>query len=147
MDWRRGFTLIELMVTIGIIALLASLVLASLSTARDKASDAAIKSGLVQLRSQAALYFSKNGNYGSSPSSVSPSCVNIGTMFGSDSNIQALILKINADSGGTAVCRFSPGSNGAWRVASPLRTDPAFGWCVDSTGASKQIALPAGSTC
>src|SRR3990167_736456 len=55
MQKTRGFTLIELLVVIAIIGLLSSIVLASLSTARDKGKDAAIQSDLNTIRNQAEL--------------------------------------------------------------------------------------------
>lgn len=58
----RGFTLIELLVVIAIIGILASVVLASLNTARDKGSDAAIKSNLNNARAQAELFYDDAGN-------------------------------------------------------------------------------------
>ncbi len=59
----RGFTLIELLVVIAIIGILASVVFASLNSARDKGSDAAVKSNLVNNRAQAELYYTNNLSY------------------------------------------------------------------------------------
>lgn len=60
---NKGFTLIELLVVIAIIGILASVVLASLNSARDKGADAAIKSNLNNARAQAELFYDTNGNY------------------------------------------------------------------------------------
>jgi len=63
MQKRKGFTLIELLVVIAIISILASVVLASLNTAREKARDAKRISDVKQLQYALELYFDDNGGY------------------------------------------------------------------------------------
>jgi prepilin-type N-terminal cleavage/methylation domain-containing protein len=60
---NKGFTLIELLVVIAIIGILASVVLASLSSARDKGKDAAVKSQLSSMRAQAEIFYSVGETY------------------------------------------------------------------------------------
>ena len=58
---NRGFTLIELLVVIAIIGVLASVVLASLNTARRKARDARRITDLKQIELALQLYFDGTG--------------------------------------------------------------------------------------
>lgn len=68
---QRGFTLIELLVVIAIIGLLASIILASLDSARVKGRDARRKADINQIRNALALYADdNNGNYPSSPTTL-----------------------------------------------------------------------------
>ena len=60
---KKGFTLIELLVVISIIALLASIVLASLNSARVKARDARRIADLNQIRTALEFFFDTNGFY------------------------------------------------------------------------------------
>jgi type II secretion system protein G len=74
---QKGFTLIELLVVIAVIGILASVVLASLNSARGKGRDAKRLSDLKQVQTALELYYSTNGSYPSTSGSWrsgSPSC-------------------------------------------------------------------------
>lgn len=60
---RRGFTLIELLVVIAIIGILASIVLASLNTARLKGRDARRLADLKEIQTALDLYYSNHNAY------------------------------------------------------------------------------------
>jgi type II secretion system protein G len=60
---KKGFTLLELLVVIAIIGVLASIVMASLNSARSKARDAKRFQDLKQLQIAVESYYSQNGVY------------------------------------------------------------------------------------
>lgn len=60
---QKGFTLIELLVVIAVIGILASVVLASLNSARAKARDAKRVSELKAVSTALELYYDKYGYY------------------------------------------------------------------------------------
>lgn len=59
----RGFTLIELLVVIAIIGVLSSVVLASLNSARQRARDAAVKTGVRELSTLMQLEYNDTGSF------------------------------------------------------------------------------------
>ena len=125
----RGFTLIELLVVIAIIGVLSAVVLASLNTARSKGNDAAIKSNLATISTQAELYYDSNSNsYG-----TASACTTAGT-FVAEATIAQAISQIDSanGSGGLVTC----GSSGsAYMVSSARPSGQASAyWCIDSTG-------------
>lgn len=70
----KAFTLIELLVTISIIGVLSSIILISLSSARNKSNEAVIIQNLTQFRNLYELAYSNNGDY----SALQPSTVGAG---------------------------------------------------------------------
>jgi len=60
---QYGFTLIELLVVIAIISLLSSIIMASVSSAREKARDSKRISDIRQVQIAIDLYYDENGQY------------------------------------------------------------------------------------
>lgn len=129
----RGFTLIELLVVIAIIGILASVVLASLNTAREKGTDAAIQASVNNVRAQAEIVGSQvDGS------------VNYDSVC-TDDGIENIITDITNKSG-APVCNDDPDE---WAFSAPLASQDDTYICVDSTGVSTTTgaALGAGLSC
>jgi len=139
----KGFTLIELLVVIAIIGILSAVVLASLNSARNKGSDAAIQFNLSQIRTQAEIYSATNKAYSSENIASLPvtSCTTANSIFDSTeaNNITKGINGAVGAAGADAVCILG-GTSGqkasSWAVSVPLKS--GSNWCVDSTGTSQQ---------
>ena len=88
---QSAFTLIELLVVIAIIGVLASVVLASLNTAREKGRDAARISQLKEIEKALNMYYADNGHYPKQVDSGYICNTSSGTSFNCGSNISAIL--------------------------------------------------------
>ena len=60
---KKGFTLIELLVVISLIGILATLVIANMNSARERARDAQRKSDFRSIQTALRLYYNDKGGY------------------------------------------------------------------------------------
>jgi prepilin-type N-terminal cleavage/methylation domain-containing protein len=147
--YTKGFTLIELLVVIAIIGILSSVVLASLNTARNKGTDAAIKSQLAAMRAQAEVYYDTNNSYygtvtggQASGGATIAACQTAGSVLNTTNGIGNMIKAVSDSysstyTAGNTLCAFGSNASGmdSWAVSAKIKgTDGT--WCVDSSGAS-----------
>ncbi len=112
----KGFTLIELLVVIAIIGILSSIVLASLNTARNKGSDAAVKSNLNGMRSQAEIVYDNTASYAT---------------VCDDANVVQAVAAARTAGSGTAACVDDANE---WVIYANLKTASTIYACVDYKG-------------
>src|SRR3989338_280435 len=141
-----GFTLIELFVVVAIIGILASVVLVSLSNAKKRGEDTAVKTNLHTTINQAELfYLDNNDSYlpaGGSTFNIAP-CPSYdasGTNMLSVNKVMADALTEAINKGNGSSCY---NSTNIWAIAVGLKLEANTSWCVDNTGIAKMVnSLP-----
>ena len=142
-----------MLVVIAIIGVLASVVLASLNSARSKGNNAAVKTNLANARSQAELFYSFNGEkYMGTAGSADDVCSS--TALTSTGSIKGIYLNLTAAAkavgtttinttatvAGTTTSATCHSSDSAWAMEVPLSSGGMH--CVDNRGTS----IPTAST-
>lgn len=79
----KGFTLIELLVVVSLIGILATLVVANLNSARERARDAQRKSDMRSIQTALRLYYNDNAGYPQSSSGNIVGCDGSSCTWGS----------------------------------------------------------------
>ena len=125
MQKSKGFTIIELLVVVAIIAVLTGIVLVNVTSYINKGKDAAIKGNMATILTNAAIVYDTTGSYATL-------CADDGVV-----SAQAAITA----AGGTSTCTVAAG-NGAFCSAATLKANGGGGanpdvFCVDSTGNKK----------
>lgn len=129
---RRGFTLVELLISVSIIAILIAIGIASYSTINKQSRDTKRKSDIEQIRSALEMYRSENGYY-----------PNVGSgLFVSASNLDSVLKPsfipvVPVDPTKTGVYIYEYQSNS-------LSNGQYYGYCLSATLESQ---TPTTNTC
>lgn len=132
----RAFTLVELLIVVGIIGILATLLMANFIGVRQRARDAQRKSDVRQLQSALELYRSDLASY---PASM-PSC---GSALTGGSPVSTYMQKVPCDPSGSSYY-----NSGNYRYTSSGGTTYTIGTCLENTADSQGTGTsPGGSGC
>ena len=128
---KKGFTLIELLVVVAIIGILASVVLASLNSARNKGKDASASASISSVRAAAEIYYTIGSTY--NVSATDNVC--------EDADVAKLLTAAGTQTGGTAVCNSAAT---VYAASVPLLEANKY-FCVDSTGVAGKTGTALGT--
>jgi len=134
---QAGFTLIELLVVIAIIGLLATIVLVSLNSARQKARDSRRVGDMRQIALALEMYYDSNSTTGYPGDAEAATCDDWAAMVIALELAPGYMTKVPSDPGGGSVAyAYNTGTNLAdyvLRAQLESATNAAFATDVDGT--------------
>ncbi len=142
---KKAFTLIELLIVIAIIGVLASIILASLNSSRDKGSDTGMKTAINSLRSAGNIIFNEYGCFagssgGCNGTNLGPgACSTPGSTIFSNLEFAKITAPYRTSSDFITSCSSTTGQT-AWAIAIRLKSNTTKAWCVDSLNTAKEIS-------
>lgn len=118
---KKGFTLMELIISLAVIGFLAVIIVGFLSDSRSKGKDATIKNTLANLRSQASIYFNlNNGDYDGI--CTTSQAVNPKGIQDFVTSLESLSTDVTCDD-----------NSSGWAIEALLNQDSVYA-CVDDSG-------------
>ncbi|MBI5133864.1 MAG: prepilin-type N-terminal cleavage/methylation domain-containing protein [Candidatus Taylorbacteria bacterium] len=145
---RKGFTLVELLISIAIIGIISSIVLGNIASSKQKGTDALIKSNMHDARTAAELYYGDNGNSyagvcGSIPSPNGGKTLEYNLLKAQEAwgtTTQPLNISLSTAGAFDIVTCHENGSN--YAAETPLKgtsSGAPLMWCIDSGGAARIV--------
>jgi len=131
MQKSKGFTIIELLVVVAIIAALTGIVLANVTSYINRGKDSGVQGSLSSLATNSAVYIEQNGNF---------------TNYCSNANATIPLAAADKAFDGNSTANEVTKCNsiaGAWAACGQLKVSDAY-FCVDSTGIKKNVATRTG---
>ena len=129
---KNGFTLVELVVVIGIISILSMVVLFSVTQYINKSKDANLMGNLAVLVSSGEVYYNSDESY----DEFCESSVVANAILQSPENADgSCTTEINV----AGICCIESSGNDMWAACARLFSDDTKAYCVDSRGVKKKI--------
>ena len=127
MKTSKGFTIIELLVVVAIIAVLTGIVLVNVTSYINKGKDASVQGNLSTVLTNASVFYDTNGSYTGNCASA---------------NVAAALAAADKAFDGNATANEVTDCNetaSAWAACGQLKVTDSY-FCVDSTGTKKTNA-------